>query len=252
MLVLLPFTVAQGGGKHLEIMAPLSRQHDFFGKPHQVTERCFESTGGKESKLMSTKHSEYDPEGNALRIETFNEANKKTDSEIYKYDAEGTWTTLVEQSGGSASTTFHIFLDPASRRIAHVDARTKQSEFYSYSVQGFELGTTMKTAAGKVVERTMFQRNSANKEEHVVFEEMPGKMTTEFSIQWLEKGFESGSTMIMHDEGGDRIVMSYEYPEVDVTGNWIVQVKTQVLHQTSGERVSLPTETTKREIKYHP
>ncbi|MDZ4402346.1 hypothetical protein [Prosthecobacter sp.] len=252
LFALLPLTVALGGGKHLEIMAPLSRQQDFHGKPQQVIERCFEGDDGKAPKLLSTTRSEFDADGNALRIEEVDEVEKKTDSEIYQYDAEGTWTALVEQSGGASPTTFRIFLDAASRRIAHVDAKSKQTEFYTYSAQGFELGTVTKTSTGKVEEQTTMQRNAANKEERVVFEEPPGKKTTEMSIQWSDKGFQTQETMIMHDEGGDRIVVTFEYPEVDAAGNWLVQIKKQVLHQAKGETIPLPTETNKREIKYHP
>ena len=249
---LLPFTTAFAGGKQLEIMAPHSRQQDFHGKPKQVIERCFESRDGKESKLTSTKKYEYDADGNALRIETFDAAGKRTDSEIYQYDAEGTWVALVEQSGGELPKTSRIFLDPLSKRIAHVDAKSKQTEFYMYSPQGFELSTITKSANGNVVEQTTMKRNAANKEELVVFEEPPGKKTSEISIQWSEKGFQIQETLIMHDQGGDRIVITYEHPEVDAAGNWIIEIKKQVMHQANGEVIPLPTETTKREIKYHP
>lgn len=252
LLALFPLTMALGGGRHLEIMAPLSHQHDLKARPQQVTERCFESSAGKGLHLISTKRSEYDPEGNALRIETFDAANKKTGFETYQYDTQGTWVILVEQSEGALPTTFQIFLDEASRRIAHVNSKTKQTEFYTYSNQGFELSSIIKSATGKVIEQTTMQRNAANKEKRVLFEEPPGKKTSEILVQWSDKGFESESTMIMHDEGGDRIVMHYEHPELDASGKWIVQIKTQTLHQANGEKVPLPTETTKREIKYHP
>lgn len=249
---LLPLTLALGGGKHLQIMAPMSRQQDFHGKPHQVIERCFEESDGKASKLLSTKRSEFDADGNALRIEELDEVEKKKESETYQYDAEGTWTGLVEQSDGTFPTTFRIFLDQPSRRIAHTDAKSKQTEFYLYSDQGFELSTIKKTSTGKVLEQTTMKRNAANKEEQVVFEEPQGKKTTEISIEWNYKGFQSQETMIMHDQGGDRIVMTYDYPEVDAAGNWLVQIKKSLLHQANGERIPMPTETTKREIKYHP
>jgi|GEM_PF-4701382 len=252
LFALFPFCMALADGKHLEIMAPISRQHDFHGKPQQVIERCFESTDGKENKLISTKKSEYDPEGNALRIESFDASNKTTESEIYQYDAERTWVALIEQSGGALPTTFRIFLDQPSKRIAHVDSKTKQTEFYTYSAQGFELSTITKSATGKTLEQTTMKRNAANKEEQVVFEEPPGKKTSEISIQWSDKGFQVQETLIMHDQGGDRIEITYEHPEIDAAGNWIIEIKKQVMHQANGSTIPLPTETTKREIKYHP
>lgn len=172
-------------------------------------------------------------------------------TETYQYDTEGTWTGLVEQSGSSSPITYRIFLDKASRRIAHVDAKSKQTEFYSYSEQGFEISTIKKTAAGQVVEQVVMKRNAANKEEQVVFEEK-GKKTTEIIIRWSDKGFQTHEEMIQHDQGGDRFVITYEHPEVDEVGNWIVQIKKVVLHQANGERVPFPGEMTKREIKYHP
>lgn len=250
---LLPIaTTALAGGKHLDIMAPLSRQHDLRGKPHQVTERCYELADGKARELVSTKRAEYDAEGNGRRIENVDVAEKKTDTETYQYDAEGTWIGLVEQSGGSLPVTFRIFLDAASRRVAHVDGKSKQTEFYTYSEQGYELGTVTKTSTGKVVDQTTMKRNAANKEELVVFEEPPGKKTAEISIRWSDQGFQMAETMIMHDQGGDRMEMSYEYPEVDAAGNWLVQIKKVVVHQANGDRFPLPTETTERVITYHP
>ena len=249
---LLSVTGALGAGKHLEIMAPMSEQHDLHGKPHVVSERCFEAVDGREDKLVSTEKSEFDAAGNERRIEKVDVADKKTDTETYQYDADGTWIGLVEQSGGSFPVTFRIFLDAASRRIAHVDGKSKQTEFYTYSEQGFELGTVTKTSTGNVVEQATMKRNAANKEELVVCEEPPGKKMWEVSIRWSDKGFQTQETMIMHDQGGDRMEMTYEYPEVDAVGNWLVRIKNVMVHQANGDRFPLPTETTKREITYHP
>ncbi len=252
LLAFVPFTIAFGGGKHLEIMAPMCQQSDFKGRPHHVFERCFESSESEASHLVSTARKEYDPDGNALRLEEFDASNKKTDSEVYQYDADGTWVFLIEQTEASFPKTFQIFLDLASRRIAHVEAKSKQTEFYTYTEQGFELGTSTKSSTGKIIEQTSFRRNISNKEERVIFEEPAGNKTTEILIEWSEKGFEKQSTMIMHDRGGDRIVSTFEYPEVDAVGNWLTCVKKRELHQSNGEKVPMATETLKREIRYHP
>lgn len=251
LFTLFPLSLALGVGKHLEIMAPMSLQHDFQGKPHQVIERCHEEESGKAPKLLSTKRSEFDQDGNVVRIEEVDEVEKTKETETYQYDAEGTWTVLVEQSGSDLPITYRIFLDKASRRIAHVDGRSKETEFYTYSEQGFEMGTIKKTAAGQVVEQVTMKRNALNKEEHVLFEEK-GKKAFELSIRWSDKGFQTHEEMILHAEGGDRFVTTYEYPEVDAAGNWIVRIKKQVMVQANGERVSVPDEVCKREIKYHP
>lgn len=250
LLLALP-TMVQAGGKHLEVMAPLCKQSDFHGKPHRVTESTFESSDGKNPKLESVKQSEYDKDGNAIRIETFDESNQKTDSEIYAYDADGTWVSLVELTEG-AQTTFQIFIDLKTKRIAKVDQGSKNTEFISHSERGFALGTIIRTAAGKIVEKTTFKRNALDKEENVLFEEPAGKKTTEISIQWTDKGMESSSTLIMHDKDGDRFVMTYEYPEIDAVGNWLTQIEKKVLILKNGEQRPLPTVTHQRTITYHP
>ena len=250
-IALFPLSLALAGGKHLEIMAPLSRQEDFQGKPQLVVERCYEEEPGTAPKLLSTSRSEFDAAGNKLRDEEVDEEEKTKETETYQYDAEGTWTGLVEQSGNSLPITYRIFLDPATRRIAQVDAKSKETEFYIYSEQGFEMGTIKKTASGQVIEQTTMKRNAANKEEHILFEEK-GKKAFEISIRWSDKGFQMQEEMIFHADGGDRMVANYEYSEFDAAGNWIVQIKKQVMHQANGERMSLPDEITKREIKYHP
>ncbi|MES2507742.1 MAG: hypothetical protein V4599_13635 [Verrucomicrobiota bacterium] len=250
LLIFMPAMV-QADGKHLEVMAPLCRQNDFHGKPHLVTESSFESPEGDHDKLESVKRSEYDKDGNAIRVETFDSSNRKTDSEIYTYDEGGTWVSLVELSEGT-QTAFQIFVDLKTKRIAKVDQRSKNTEFISYSEQGFELGSITQTIAGKTLEKTTFRRNALNKEEHVLFEEPIGKKTSEFIIQWLPEGFERTSTIIMHDKDGDQFVMTYEYPEIDSAGNWLTQIEKSVLILKNGEKRSLPTVTNKRKISYYP
>jgi hypothetical protein len=253
LCLLLPFIAAHAGGKHLEIMAPLSKQSDFKGKPHKVTETTYEAseTTGQ-PRLESTEYSEYDKDGNPLRIETFDASNRKTDSEIYGYDAEGTWISLIEQSKNSPQKTLKIFLDQPGKRIARVDQRSKETEFYSYSQSGFELATALHTTAGRVIDKTTFKRNRADKEEHVLFEEPPGNKTTEISVTWTAQGFEESTTMTFHNRDRDKIVVTYEYPDVDPTGNWLTQIQKQVLHRANGETSPMPTETVKRTITYHP
>lgn len=251
--ILLSFVFSYAGGKHLAVMAPDSRQNDLKGKPHKVVLRSLESSeGGGQPALVSTTTSEYDKDGNSIFTETVDASNKKTDFEKRGYDAEGTWVSLVEMEEGSPQKTMSIFIDASTKRIAKVDQNSRQTEFISYSEHGFEVGTVTQTAAGKVVEKTTIRRNSSDKEEHVVFEEPPGKKTSEISIRWNAQEFEEGTTFTMYDKEGGRIVITFEYPDVDPAGNWLTQIKKQVLHTADGMQVPMPTEINKRTITYHP
>ncbi len=255
LLTLCPLSMAWAGGKHLEVMAPLCRQMDYHGKPHQVLERRYEDSETGVKKLVSTLRIEFDAEGNQLSEEEVDAANKKLAFATYKYDASGTWVSLVEQLEDEPVKSYQIFVDLASRRIAHVEPKTQQTEFYSYTEQGFIQDTLLKTSAGKIIEKTTFRRNpTSHKEEQILFEELVvSKMKKEeFLVQWSDKGFETHSTFTMHHETSDSLVTTYEYPEVDASGNWLVCIETKVMHLANGEKVPLPTETVRRAITYHP
>ncbi|HYF34651.1 MAG TPA: hypothetical protein VD994_05120 [Prosthecobacter sp.] len=247
----LPCPAAQAGGKHLEVMAPMCRQNDLLGRPHRVTEHSYESSEGKPEALESVSHWEYDKDGNELRNETFDSSQRKVESQIYTYDAEGTWISLTEEADGELSR-HRIAIDAKTRRITKVNSESKQTEFITYSEGGFEVESITRNAEGKAVEKVTLQRNAAGKEEHVLFEEPPGKTTTEFFLEWTPEGFQMTATLIMHDNDGAKIITSYEYPETDAAGNWLTQIQKQVLQEKNGERIRLPTVTVKRTISYHP
>lgn len=200
--------------------------------------------------LESVKKSEYDQDGNALRIESFDASDRKTSSDVYGYDEGGNWTSLIEEADGSV-TNYLVFADPKTKRIAKVHSRSKDTEFITYTEQGFESATLTQTSTGRILEKTTIRRNSSQQEENVLFEEPPGTKTTEFQIQWSDRGFESRSVLVMHDKGGDQMVIQFEYPDVDAQGNWLTQIEKRVLMLKNGDKRTLPTVINKRTLSYH-
>ncbi|GEP41310.1 hypothetical protein [Brevifollis gellanilyticus] len=253
LLVLCTLSIAWAGGKHLEVMAPYCQQMDYHGRPHCVIERRYETSDTGTQKLISTIRLEFDAEGNLLHEEEVDAANKKLSFADYKYDASGTWVSLVEQLEDEPVKSYQIFVDTASRRVAHVEPKTKQTEFYSYTAQGLINDTLLKTSAGKIIETTTFRRNaSSHKEEQILTEKDEGRQSTEYLMQWSDKGFEIHSTFIMRHESDDRLITTYEHPDVDANGNWLICIETSTMHRPNGEKIPLPKETVKREITYHP
>ncbi len=248
ILALLTYSGSAFGDGHLKIMVPLSKQHDFKGRPETVMEKNYEIEGDGSRRLVKSKVREYDSAGNLIREKTEGERGGSTST--YEYDKNGTWIGLTEADEEEVRR-FKIFLDEDRRRIAKVDEATNETEITVYSERGYEVGSFTRLDDGAIAQKVTIKRNSSDKEEFVVFEEPEGTKSSEIRIEWNAELFQSLSTFTLLSRGEATFVSNFSYEEVDGSGNWLRRAEKKLLKLPNGVSKELPVEVSEREIKYH-
>jgi len=252
LLVVIPLvgSLAEQAGSYRDFVAPDTEQMDLLGPVKNIRTVSYDLEAGK-PQISGEESETFDPQGYLLEEHSLDHDSKEESRTRYSYDAAGNLTEEIELKG-SRTMTKKVRLFPERQRsektIVSV-GRTVTLEESKYDSFKKESEGTNYQENGQVDYRYKARRDKAGKEIEVTFSDASGKPTSITTSEWDARGF------IIKETTDDRVekylvLTTYEYPQVDLHGNWTEQLS-NVTVRTKGRKDMSWKDRSVRTVEYH-
>jgi len=229
---------------HLDIMVPDIRDSDLKGPVKSVEHKVWKNV----SDEYTLEKSEYDREGNLLKVTEQDKDGNPIETTTFIYDENGCYIRkLYKDEKKDAENSWEVILNAETRQIAR-RADDGRICVETYSPQGYLLSYRQMDKDQKPIFSREYTRDESNRRTKYTYLKERKPVYT-YYYKWTDNGFMDMEAQTYHQEKAKRR-NTYEYLVTDGHGNWTQRI--MVRYDISGKQpVKVYEHTVQRKIEYY-